>query len=450
MNISIIGTGYVGLVTGACLADKGHKVTCVDLDEEKVLQIQQGFSPIYESGLQEILFRNAGKNLKATTNLSNAVINSEITFIAVGTPFDGKLIDLSFIKTAAKQIGEAMKEKKDRHTVVVKSTVVPGTTLNEVLPILEDYSGKRCGIDFGLGMNPEFLREGEAISDFNNPDRIVIGSFDEASTTVMSQVYSVFPDVEKQYVDLTTAEMIKYAANSLLATLISFSNEIANLSAKAGVDIVDVMRGVHSDRRLMPMLIDGTRIKPGFLSYLIAGCGFGGSCFPKDVKALVAYGESMDQSMELLKAVMSVNTSQPEMLIEILVLKFLNLTGLKVGLLGMAFKPGTDDLRESPSLKVAEILLKKGAKVMAYDPIASSEVKKIFGSSIQLYENTVELLNSVDAVMLMTSWEEFKNLPRLLLQVEKKPYFIDGRRFIDKALISNYAGIGLPIPPHSD
>ncbi len=444
MKISIVGTGYVGLVTGACLADKGHEVICVDLDEKKIKQIQQGFSPIYESGLQEILIRNAGRNLKATTNLFEAVSNSEVTFIAVGTPFDGNSIDLSFINDAAKQIGEALKEKISYHTVVVKSTVVPGTTLNKVLPTLEMYSGKRCGIDFGLGMNPEFLREGDAISDFNEPDRIVIGAYDETSKKIVEKIYAIFPDVKKHHVDLTTAEMIKYAANSLLATLISFSNEVANLCAKSGVDILDVMEGVYSDRRFTPILKDGTRVKPGLLNYLAAGCGFGGSCFPKDINALLAYGVSKGQDMELLSAVISVNLEQPKRLIEILEKKFLSLDNIKIGLLGLAFKPGTDDLRESPSLKVAELLFDKNANVMAYDPIASPDVKKIYKNKIQLCDDVFSLLSNVDAVLLMTSWPEFEELPKILKKISEPPYFIDGRRFLDKSLINNYVGIGLP------
>ncbi|MDZ7693117.1 MAG: nucleotide sugar dehydrogenase [Balneolaceae bacterium] len=282
MNISVIGTGYVGLVSGVCLAEKGHSVLCVDIDEEKVSKINKGLSPIHEEGLDELLERNIDSSLQATTDLLKAVHESDVSIIAVGTPFDGNQIDLKYVKTVAKQIGDALKSKEGYHSVVVKSTVVPGTTDNVVLPILEEVSGKEAGVDFGVGMNPEFLREGEAINDFMNPDRIVLGGINKRTHEVLENIYSVFEGVDIIKTNNQTAEMIKYTANSLLATLISFSNEIGNLCAKLGdVDVVKVMEGVHKDNRFSPIMPDGERITPGFISYLAAGCGFGGAAFLK-------------------------------------------------------------------------------------------------------------------------------------------------------------------------
>jgi UDPglucose 6-dehydrogenase len=244
MNISVVGTGYVGLVSGVCLAEKGHTVTCVDLDAAKVAKINQGIPPIYEKGLEDLLKRHAGRNLTATTDLRAAVMGSEMSLIAVGTPFDGSAIDLKYIREVARQIGEVLRDKASYHLVVVKSTVVPGTTDDVVRPILEEASGKQAGAHFGVGMNPEFLREGEAIQDFMAPDRIVLGGIDDRSIDKLAEVYSVFPEVDKLRTSCKTAEMIKYSANSLLATMISFSNEIGNLcAALGGIDVVDVMHG---------------------------------------------------------------------------------------------------------------------------------------------------------------------------------------------------------------
>ena len=263
MDISVVGTGYVGLVSGVCLADKGHRVICVDLDEAKVAQINAGQSPIHEEGLDALLQRNIGSRLTATTDLASAVADSTLTIIAVGTPFDGSAIDTSYIEAASKEIGTALRDKKEFHTVVVKSTVVPGTTDDVVLPILEQASGKSAGKDFGVSMNPEFLREGAAIGDFMEPDRIVYGGTDERTLSIMDDLYSVFENVDKIRTTNKTAEMIKYTANSLLATLISFSSEMGNLCAGLGeIDIVDVMKGVHLDRRLSPILDNGDRVVP--------------------------------------------------------------------------------------------------------------------------------------------------------------------------------------------
>ncbi|MCP4424945.1 MAG: UDP-glucose/GDP-mannose dehydrogenase family protein, partial [Chloroflexi bacterium] len=282
MKVSIVGTGYVGLVSGVCLAGKGHQIICVDIDREKVDKINQAIPPIYEEGLTELLEENIGTNLQATTDLRQAVMGSEMSLIAVGTPFDGEEIDLTYIKQVSRQIGEVLRDKDDYHVVVVKSTVVPGTTDDVVRPILEESSGKKAGPDFGLGMNPEFLREGKAIEDFMVPDRIVLGGIDGRSQDALAKLYAVYEGVDQLKTNNKTAEMIKYTANSVLATMISFSNEIANLCAVLGdIDVTEVMEGVHLDKRLSPILPSGERIRPAFTTYIQAGCGFGGSCFPK-------------------------------------------------------------------------------------------------------------------------------------------------------------------------
>ncbi len=443
MKVSVIGTGYVGLVSGVCLASLGHQVVCVDVDPDKVERINAGDPPIYEAGLEDLLSKTVGRTLHATSDLRRAVLDSEISLIAVGTPFDGAAIDLTFIRAAAAEIGAVLREKAGYHTVVVKSTVVPGTTEDVVLPILEEASGKRAGADFGVGMNPEFLKEGEAIADFMNPDRIVLGGIDARSIAALEALYAVFPEVEKIATTPRTAEMIKYTANALLATLISFSNEIGNLCARVGVDVVEAMAGVHADKRFSPILEDGSRIRPGCLSYLAAGCGFGGSCFPKDVKALIAYGKSADAPMDLLDAVIRVNEAQPEKMLGMLKRHYADITGRRVAVLGMAFKPGTDDIRESPALPVTQSLLDEQAIVTCYDPIARHEAEKVFGDQVLFHEDLDEAIAGVDAILIMTRWQHFDALPAMLRDVADPPLVIDGRRMLEKTALPRYEGIGL-------
>ena len=445
MKVSIVGTGYVGLVSGVCLAEKGHQVTCVDIDQAKVDKINQGIPPIYEDGLEELLKKNIQTNLKATTDLRKAVMESQISLIAVGTPFDGQAIDLCFIETVARQIGEVLKDKDDYHVVVVKSTVVPGTSDEVVLPIVEEASGKKAGEACGVGMNPEFLKEGEAIVDFMNPDRIVLGGIDDKALSVMEELYAVFPNVDQLTTNCKTAEMIKYTANSLLATMISFSNEIGNLCAATGsVDVVEVMRGVHLDKRLTPILETGERIIPSFTTYLGAGCGFGGSCFPKDVKALKAYGEQRLFPMPLLEAVLKVNAAQPYKMLTLLQKYVADLNNVRITVLGLAFKPGTDDMRESPAIPVIQELLAKGAVVQAYDPIAQHEAQKIFDVGKVDYADSLETaIKDSQAILIMTRWAEFNALPELLKSLDEVPVVIDGRRMLAKQDLAKYDGIGL-------
>lgn len=445
MKVSVIGTGYVGLVSSVCFAEKGHNVICVDIEQEKIDKINNGIPPIYESGLEDLLKKNINVNIKATTDLYRSVIETDISLIAVGTPFNGEMIDLGYIKKVAQQIGETLKDKTGYHMVVVKSTVIPGTTDEIVVPILESASGKKIGSDFGIGMNPEFLREGEAVHDFMFPDRIVMGGIDERSLGYLEQLYEPFDNIDKIRTNNKTAEMIKYTSNSLLATMISFSNEIANLCAAIGdIDVVDVMNGVHLDKRLSPILPNGNRILPAFTTYIEAGCGFGGSCFPKDVKALIAHGKRIGIPMILLDAVVHINKEQPKQVISILKKHFPILKGARIAVLGLAFKPGTDDMRESPAIPIINHLLAEGTKIKAYDPVAKHEAQKLFGNNTIIFCDAInETIEDVDAILLLTRWDEFSGIPTLLADLEPKPLFIDGRRMLDKNKIEKYAGIGL-------
>lgn len=442
MQVSIVGTGYVGLVSAVGLAEVGHHVTCVDVDAQKVHLINQGVAPIFENGLDTLLKRNVGVRLWATCDLEAAVLGSDLTLIAVGTPFDGEHINLAHIRQAASQIGEALGHKSQYHVVAVKSTVVPGTTTAVVLPILEKRSAKKAGVDFGVGMSPEFLREGDAIADFMSPDRIVLGGIDERSQDALAELYEPFI-ADKIRTNPTTAEMIKYTTNSLLATFISFSNEIANLCAAIGVDAVDVQQGVHLDKRFSPIQADGDRIWPASLTYLEAGCGFGGSCFPKDVKALIAFARDAGSPMRVLESVIGVNEAQPAQMLRLLRKHLPDLRGLSVAVLGMAFKPGTDDIRESPSLSVTRALLGEGAVVKAFDPIARREAAKVLGPGVKFVDSIESALDDVTAVMIMTRWPEFQRLPELIAAMRQPPLVLDGRRMLAKDSVPRYEGIGL-------
>jgi UDPglucose 6-dehydrogenase/GDP-mannose 6-dehydrogenase len=445
MHVSIIGTGYVGLVSGVCFAEKGHQVTCVDIDPAKVDKINHGFSPFYEPGLDILLERNIHSRLKATTDFRQAILDTDVSMIAVGTPFNGQEVDLTYVKQAAQQIGEALKDTSTYHLVIVKSTVVPGTTDQVVLPILEAASGKKAGVDFGVGMNPEFLTEGEAVNDFMYPDRIVLGGIDEKSIDLLDQLYTGFDSVERVRTSNSTAEMIKYASNSLQALLISFSNEIGNLCAAIGnTDVVDVMRGVHSCRYLTTVLPNGDRIVAPIVSFLAAGCGFGGSCFPKDVKALIAYGKKHDRPMPLLDALIQINEQQPRQILTLLQKHFSSLEGVRVAILGLSFRPDTNDMRESPAIPIINDLLAQKAVIKAYDPVANPEAAKIFRpSDVELCNSLEEAINQVDAVILVTRWAEFLAVPEVLAKLDPQPLFIDGRRLLDKHRIAKYEGIGL-------
>jgi len=392
MKISIFGAGYVGLVTGACLADCGNEIIFVDIDSKKLDLINSGKSPIYESGLDNLLKKNK-KKLQTTTDHEFAINNSEITFICVGTPSkeDGS-IDLSYIEKVCNNIGSSLK-KKNWHLVVVKSTVVPGTTKDFVIPILEKKSGKKAGVDFGVAMNPEFLREGKAVQDFITPDRIVVGTHDEKSKIILQKLYENF-NCPKIFTNLSEAEMIKYASNAFLATKISFINEIGNICKKLGINTYTVAEGMGYDKR----------IGRGFLD---SGVGWGGSCFPKDVKALIAKAKEVGEKPRILDEVVKVNDLQPLKLNKILKQHISNLEGKEIGVLGLAFKKETDDIRESRAIPIIEQLIKEKAVVKAYDPKAMDNFKKLFPKI--KYGTPEEVLDS-DAVLILTDWDEFKDL----------------------------------------
>lgn len=442
MRISIVGTGYVGLVSGACLAEHGHDVTCVDVDPAKLEAINAGRAPIHEEGLPEILSRTVGRKLRASGDLARAVHNSEMTLIAVGTPAVQGRIDLAYVARAAEEIGAALRTKSDYHTVVVKSTVIPGTTDGVVREGVEKTSGKRAGADFGLGMNPEFLTEGTAVVDFMKPDRIVIGGIDERTRRTIAAAYAGFPAVPRVFTNNKTAEMIKYASNSVLATLISFSNEIGRLCSAVGdVDVADVMRGVHEATYFNVVSESGERRKAAITSFLEAGCGFGGSCLPKDITALAAQGRSLGVPMPLLSDVLEINRSQPEELLRLVRKHIPDLKGTRVTVLGLAFKPGTDDLRESPAFPIIRALRGAGASVTAFDPIARpADHPDLAG--VQLATRLEDAIAGADVVVHVTRWPEFERLGALLQQAGRNPLVVDGRRNLRPADFARYEGVG--------
>ena len=443
MRISVIGTGYVGLVSGACFAETGHDCVCVDVDASKVERINRGEPPIHENGLEALLKKHVGTRLRATTDLRAAVLDSDITFIAVGTPFDGTRIDLSFIREAARQIGVALRDKAGYHVVVVKSTVVPGTTDEVVLTELEKASGKRAGADFGVGMNPEFLTEGVAVDDFMRPDRIVLGGIDARTIDTQRKIYASFAETPTLATNNKTAEMIKYTSNSVLATMISFSNEIGNLcSALGGVDVADVMTGVHMARYFTTMLPNGERVKAPISSFLWAGCGYGGSCLPKDTKALSAHGAAHGAPMPLIDAVIETNLKQPARMLAKLQAQFPSLQGVRVTVLGLAFKEDTDDMRESPAIPIVRMLVEQGALVTAYDPIATNAARPLLPDAVAFAVSLAAAVDGAQAVMLITRWEEFQQLPALLKGRTAAPLVIDGRRVLAPDAFARYDGIG--------
>jgi UDPglucose 6-dehydrogenase/GDP-mannose 6-dehydrogenase len=442
MQISIVGTGYVGLVTGACLAEHGHTVICVDVDPRKVDMINTGRAPIHENGLPELLSRHSGKGLRATTDLAAAVAATELTFIAVGTPAAGGKIDLQYVERAASEIGAAIRDKNVYHTVVVKSTVIPGTTAGVVRQALESASSKQAGAGFGLGMNPEFLTEGTAVEDFSRPDRLVLGGIDARTHDVLRELYSGFDaGVPRIVTNPTTAEMIKYASNAVLATMISFSNEIARLCSKVGgVDAIDVMRGVHQATYFTARRGE-ERISAGITSFLEPGCGFGGSCLPKDVTALIGQGRSLDLSLELLQSVLNINRGQVDEMLRLIGKHYASLRGVRVTLLGIAFKPDTDDVRESPAFPLMLRLKAAGARVTAFDPVAHPEPNAAL-DEVTLAASFPEAVAEADIVILVTRWAEFANLQEVLRAAGRTPLVVDGRRVLDPRSFERYEGIG--------
>jgi len=445
MQVSMIGAGHVGLVSGLCLAELGHRVVCVDIDGPKVAGLNRGLCPIHEKGVQELLHKHLNRSFHVTMDLDRAVKESEIIIIAVDTPCRDGRIDLRSLQAVCCQIGDVLKSRNGFRTVAVRSTVVPGTTENVVRPALESRSSKRAGVEFTLTVNPEFLREGSAVHDFLNPDRIIMGAFDERGLEVLERLYRPFRNTERIRTSPRTAEMIKYASSGLLATLISFSNEMSNLcESLGGIDAREVMAGVCLDRRWSPVLDDGSRLVPPITEYLEAGCGFGGSCLPKDVKALISHGRESGCRMRLLEAVLFVNERQPQRMIRVLENHFPRVEELTIAVLGLSFKPGTDDVRESPAVTIILELLRRGATVNAYDPVAAQSARRLLGDRGIVYCETIEAaLDRVHAVMLVTRWDEFTRLPDLLANREVQPLVIDGRRMISRDSVLRYEGTGL-------
>jgi UDPglucose 6-dehydrogenase len=410
MKISIIGTGYIGSVTGACFAEMGHHVIFVGRNKRKLDMISAGKSPIFEPGLDQLLVKNR-KMIETTTDLPDAVRSTDLTFICVGTPphEDGSS-DLSQVQDVSKTIGRSLGQADSRHhTIVTKSTVLPGTIEEMIVPILERESGKKGGLDFGIASNPEFLKEGTAVDDFFNTDRVVIGVQDQATRMILESLYAPL-NVPLFTTSIRTAEMIKFASNAFLATKISFANEIGNLCKVSGIDSYEVFLGVGLD----------TRINPKFFR---SGLGFGGSCFPKDVNALIALARSKGIDPIILNAVIDTNKEQPRRMIELLE-KHLNPRDHRIGVLGLAFKPDTDDIRESRAIAVIQLLLEAGAKVKAYDPEAMGHFKELF-PGISYAATATEVLAS-DAVLIVTEWKEFDSLDY------RGKLVIDGRR-VEKA-----------------
>ena len=412
MKITVIGTGYVGLVAGACLADMGNDVICVDNNEEKLQKLEQGIIPIYEPGLEELVKSNVLENrLSFTSDLDMAVKKSEVCFIAVGTPQDEDgSADLQYVMGVAEQIAKAMNGYK----VIVDKSTVPVGTAEKVAEIIRQYTEH----SFDVVSNPEFLKQGNAVDDFLHPDRVVIGSNSDKATAIMQEIYSPFFRTGNRVIvmDVKSAEMTKYASNSFLATKISFMNEIANLCEKVGADAEMVRVGMSTDSRI------GNK-------FLFPGLGYGGSCFPKDVKALIKTGSDYGVDMNIIKSADNVNKLQRSLFIDKIIARFgEDLSGKTFAVWGLAFKPKTDDMREAPAITIIEDLLKRGAKVKAYDPKAMILAKRIFGDKITYCQKSYDALDGADAMLLLTEWNEFRRPDfERIKGLLKTPIIFDGR-----------------------
>lgn len=422
MKIAIVGTGYVGLVSGTCFAEIGVNVTCVDTNKEKIESLQKGNIPIYENGLEEMVLRNMkAKRLKFTTSLESCLDEVEVIFSAVGTPPDEDgSADLKYVLEVARTIGRNMKQYK---LVVTKSTVPVGTASKVRAVIQEELDKRGVKVDFDVASNPEFLKEGNAISDFMSPDRVVVGVESARAEKLMSKLYKPFllNNFRVIFMDIPSAEMTKYAANSMLATRISFMNDIANLCELVGADVNMVRSGIGSDTRI------GRK-------FLYPGIGYGGSCFPKDVKALIKTAELNGYPMQVLRAVEEVNELQKSVLFDKLVKQFNdNLKDKTIALWGLAFKPETDDMREAPALVLIDKLLKAGCQIRAYDPAAMQECKRRIGDSVYYACDMYDAVLDADALMLVTEWKEFR-LPSwaVIRKTMAQQIVLDGRNIYDK------------------
>jgi UDPglucose 6-dehydrogenase len=426
MKIAVVGTGYVGLVTGTCLAEVGVDVTCVDVDVEKIENLKKGILPIYEPGLEKLVHKNYEKGrLNFSTTLSESIKGADVAFIAVGTPpgEDGSA-DLQYVLAVAREIGEHM---NDYGVIITKSTVPVGTAAKVKKEIQDALDRRGAEHSYDVASNPEFLKEGAAVNDFMKPDRIVIGVESEKARDILAKLYHPFtlnghPVI---FMDIPSAEMTKYAANAMLATKISFMNDIANLCEIMGADVNLVRKGIGSDPRI------GNK-------FIYPGIGYGGSCFPKDVKALVRTANENGYAMRILKSVEEVNEDQKNVLFEKVKKRFGNLNGMKFAVWGLSFKPNTDDMREAPSVVVINKLLSEGASVSAYDPVAMEEAKHDLGDRIDYAKNEYETLDGADALLIITEWSEFR-IPdfKELKSKLKNDIIFDGRNIFDKGEMKN-------------
>ncbi len=421
MNIVIVGTGYVGLVSGTCFSETGVKVTCIDIDEKKIKNLNEGIVPIYEPGLERMINQNVDKKrLYFSTDLKGSLVDADVVFIAVGTPPDEDgSADLKHVLNVAGDIGKYM---KDYLVIVTKSTVPIGTAVKVKQRVNEEVKKRGVKIEFDVASNPEFLKEGNAIDDFLKPDRIVIGVESDRAKKIMQRLYKPFLlNNHPLYVmDIPSAELTKYAANSMLATKISFMNDIANLCEIVGADVNNVRKGIGSDSRI------GNK-------FIYPGVGYGGSCFPKDVKALIKTAEDNDYSLSILKSVEAVNGRQ-KMVLSNKVLKHFDgdVSGMTFAVWGLSFKPHTDDMREAPSLTIIEKLLEAGARIKAYDPVAMDEARKSLGTSVEFVSDQNEALIDADALIVVTEWPDFRILNfKVMKKLMKRHIVFDGRNIYD-------------------
>ena len=421
MNIAIVGTGYVGLVSGTCFAEMGAHVTCIDVDAQKIQKLKDGIMPIYEPGLEELVKRNVGfERLKFTTDLTEVLDDVEVVFSAVGTPPDEDgSADLKYVLAVAKQFGQHI----NKYTILVtKSTVPVGTAKKVKTAILAELDKRGVEVPFDVASNPEFLKEGAAIKDFMSPDRVVVGTESEKAKEVMTRLYRplMLQNFRVIFMDIPSAEMTKYAANAMLATRISFMNDIANLCERVGANVDSVRKGIGTDSRI------GNK-------FLYAGCGYGGSCFPKDVKALVHTGLDNNYHMEVIEAVERVNEKQKSIVYDKIIKAVGDVKGKTIAILGLAFKPETDDMREAPALVVIDKLLNDGATVHVFDPIAMEECKRRIGDVVTYCKNMYDAADGADVFALMTEWRQFR-MPswNVIKKVMTGNVVVDGRNIYDR------------------
>ena len=427
MNIAIVGTGYVGLVSGTCFAEMGAHVTCVDVDAQKIQKLKDGIMPIYEPGLEELVKRNVEYGrLQFTTDLTEVLDDVEVVFSAVGTPPDEDgSADLKYVLAVARQFGQNI----HKYTILVTKSTVPVGTAQKVKAAIQDELKKR-GVDvpFDVASNPEFLKEGAAIKDFMSPDRVVVGTESEKAKEVMTRLYKPFliNNFRVIFMDIPSAEMTKYAANAMLATRISFMNDIANLCERVGANVDSVRKGIGTDTRI------GSK-------FLYAGCGYGGSCFPKDVKALVHTGLDNDYHMEVIEAVERVNEKQKSIIYDKIIKAVGDVRGKTIAIIGLAFKPETDDMREAPALVVIDKLLKAGASVRVFDPVAMDECKRRIGDTVTYCKNMYDASDGADVFALMTEWRQFR-MPswNVIKKVMTGNVIVDGRNIYDRKELEEF------------